>query len=153
MQASSFLGGLALARFADRRIGLATRYLAAWWSVGGLAVVALVFVGGHALNLAIVSVAGFCLFGAQHVFNNVTAGVYHTDVRASGVGMMLGVGRIGAILGPVVAGLLQQEAGGPQPVFWALGGTALIAALAVGSLGSGNFDCSTNLDEPARHVG
>jgi MFS transporter, AAHS family, 4-hydroxybenzoate transporter len=135
MQATSFIGGLMLAMLADRNFGLAPRYLAAWWAVGGLAVLALAFVGGHGFNLAIVAVAGFCIIGAQHVLNNFTAGSYETDFRASGVGMELGVGRVGAILGPYVIGLLQQATGGPDAVFWAIGGAAIVAALAIGSLG------------------
>ncbi|GGF20282.1 MFS transporter [Aliidongia dinghuensis] len=136
MQAMSFIGGLTLARFADRPQARASRYLAAWWAVGGLAVVTLVVASGHVLNLVIVALAGFCIVGAQHVFNNVTASAYDTDVRASGVGMMLGVGRLGAILGPFAAGLLQQATGGPDAVFWAIGGAAIVAALAIASLGA-----------------
>lgn len=134
MQAASFVGGLVLAMMADRRFAMAPRYLAAWWSIGGLAVIALVFANGHITNITIVAVAGFCIIGAQHVLNNFTAGSYDTDVRASGVGMELGVGRVGAILGPFVAGLLQQATGGPDAVFWAIGGAALIAACTIGSL-------------------
>jgi AAHS family 4-hydroxybenzoate transporter-like MFS transporter len=48
--------------------------------------------------------------------------------------MELGVGRIGAILGPYVIGLLQQVTGGPEAVFWAIGGAALVAALGISSL-------------------
>lgn len=134
MQAMSFVGGLALAMLADRRFAHAPRFLAAWWVVGGVAVIALVFVNNHALNPVIVAIAGFCIIGAQHVLNNFTAGSYETDFRASGVGMELGVGRVGAILGPYVVGLLQQ-AGGPEGVFWAIGGAAIVAALVIGSLG------------------
>lgn len=47
MQAASFIGGLALATLADRNLGLAPRYLGAWWMLGGIAVLALVFVSGH----------------------------------------------------------------------------------------------------------
>jgi MFS transporter, AAHS family, 4-hydroxybenzoate transporter len=135
MQATSFIGGLMLATLADRNLGLAPRYLATWWIVGGIAVLALVFVSGHGFNLAIVAVAGFCIIGAQHVLNNFTAGSYETDFRASGVGMELGVGRVGVILGPYVIGLLQQATGGPDAVFWAIGGAAIVGALAIGSLG------------------
>jgi len=116
-------------------MSLTARYLAAWWLAGGIAVLALVFVSGHGVNLAIVAIAGFCIIGAQHVLNNFTAGSYETLLRASGVGMELGVGRVGAILGPYVIGLLQQVTGGPDIVFWVIGGAAIVGAFAIGSLG------------------
>jgi AAHS family 4-hydroxybenzoate transporter-like MFS transporter len=135
MQGMSFIGGLTLAMLADRNFALTPRYLATWWITGGIAVLALVFVSGHGINLAIVAIAGFCVIGAQHVLNNFTAGSYETCLRASGVGMELGVGRVGAILGPYVIGLLQQATGGPDAVFWAIGGAAIVGALTIGSLG------------------
>ena len=135
MQATSFIGGLTLATLADRNFTLTPRYLATWWVLGGLAVASLVFISGHGFNIAIVAVAGFCIIGAQHVLNNFTAGSYDTGFRASGVGMELGVGRVGAILGPYVIGLLQQATGGPDAVFWAIGGAAIVGGLAIGSLG------------------
>ncbi|MGY8635043.1 MFS transporter [Bradyrhizobium sp. 14AA] len=135
MQAMSFIGGLTLAMLADRNFALTPRYLATWWLSGGIAVLALVFLSGHGVNLAIVAIAGFCIIGAQHVLNNFTAGSYETCFRASGVGMELGIGRVGAILGPYVIGLLQQATGGPDAVFWAIGGASIVGALAIGSLG------------------
>jgi MFS transporter, AAHS family, 4-hydroxybenzoate transporter len=144
MQIMSFFGGLALATLADRRFSLAPIYLALWWIVGGLAVIALVIVNTHGLNLAIVAAAGFFIVGAQHVLNNFTAGSYDTSVRASGVGMMLGVGRVGAILGPFAIGLLQQVTGGADIVFWAIGIAAAVAALAIGSLGLQASDASVS---------
>lgn len=134
MQATSFIGGLSLAMLADRGFAGTPRLLGSWWAIGGLAVAALVFVNGHGFNLAIVAIAGFCIIGAQHVLNNFTANSYETGFRASGVGMELGVGRVGAILGPYVIGLLQQVTGGPDAVFWAIGGAAVVAALVIGSL-------------------
>ncbi len=134
MQATSFFGGLALAMLADRGFASTSRLLGGWWAIGGLAVGALVFVNGHGFNLVIVAIAGFCVIGAQHVLNNFTANSYETGFRASGVGMELGVGRVGAILGPYVIGLLQQATGGPEAVFWAIGGAAMVAALVIGSL-------------------
>lgn len=134
MQALSFVGGLTLAMLADRGMAATPRLLSIWWVVGGIAVGSLVFFNGHAFNVAMVSVAGFCVIGAQHVLNNFTANSYETGFRASGVGMELGVGRVGAILGPFVTGLLQQVTGGPAAVFWAIGGAAIVAALVIGSL-------------------
>jgi AAHS family 4-hydroxybenzoate transporter-like MFS transporter len=134
MQGTSFFGGLTLAMLADRGIASTPRLLGVWWVVGGIAVGALLFVNGHAFNFAMVAIAGFCVIGAQHVLNNFTANSYETGFRASGVGMELGVGRIGGILGPYVIGLLQQATGGPQAVFWAIAGAAIIAGLVIGSL-------------------
>jgi AAHS family 4-hydroxybenzoate transporter-like MFS transporter len=48
--------------------------------------------------------------------------------------MELGVGRVGAILGPYVIGLLQQATGGPDVVFVAIGGAAIVAGMVIGSL-------------------
>ena len=134
MQATSFIGGLTLATLADRGFAATPRLLGAWWIIGGIAVGTLLFVNSHAFNFAIVAIAGFFVIGAQHVLNNFTANSYETGFRASGVGMELGVGRVGGILGPYVIGLLQQVTGGPAAVFWAIGGSAIIAALVIGSL-------------------
>src|ERR1700761_3556921 len=134
MQGMSFIGGLTLAMLADRGFAPTPRLLGAWWMIGGIAVATLVFVNGHAFNFAIVVIAGFCVIGAQHVLNNFTANSYETGFRASGVGMELGVGRVGGILGPYVIGLLQQVTGGPDAVFWAIGGAAVVAGLVISSL-------------------
>jgi MFS transporter, AAHS family, 4-hydroxybenzoate transporter len=134
MQATSFIGGLTLAMLADRGFAPTPRLLGLWWIVGGIAVGALVFVNSHAFNFAVVAIAGFCVIGAQHVLNNFTANSYETGFRASGVGMELGVGRVGGILGPFVIGFLQQMTGGQDAVFWAIGGAAVVAALVIGSL-------------------
>ena len=92
------------------------------------------FVNGHVFNFAIVAIAGFCVIGAQHVLNNFTANSYETGFRASGVGMELGVGRVGGILGPYVIGLLQQATGGPDAGVLGHRGAAIVAALVIGSL-------------------
>lgn len=134
MQVTSFLGGLALAMLVDRRPALSAGLLAAWWALGGVSVLALLVLDGHAANLVCVAVSGFCIVGAQHVLNNVTAGSYDTEMRASAVGMELGVGRVGGILGPFVAGLLQGATGGPDAMFWTIGVAALAAAAAIASL-------------------
>src|SRR5579863_3492759 len=134
MQATSFVGGLTLAMLADRGFAPTPRLLGAWWIIGGIAVGTLVFVNSHAFNFTVVAIAGFCVIGAQHVLNNFTANSYETGFRASGVGMELGVGRVGGILGPYVIGWLQQVTGGQDAVFWAIGGAAVVAALVIGSL-------------------
>lgn len=134
MQVTSFLGGLALAVLVDRAPRRAPVLLAAWWGLGGVAVLALVAFDGHVVDIVAVAGAGFLIIGAQHVLNNVTAAAYETPVRASAVGMELGVGRVGAILGPFAAGLVQGGTGGPGAVFWMIGGASLAAGAAAASL-------------------
>ncbi|HEV2677400.1 MAG TPA: MFS transporter [Aliidongia sp.] len=135
MQMTSFLGGLTLAGIVDRRPSRATRFLSTWWLVGGFSVLVLLFADSHVVNLVSVAASGFFIVGAQHVLNNFTASSYETGMRASAVGMELGVGRVGAILGPFVAGLLQSATHGSQAMFWTLGIAALVGAGTIASLG------------------
>ena len=81
-------------------------------------------------NITCVAAAWFFIIGAQFVLNNFTAAAYETNVRATAVGMELGVGRVGAILGPFVAGTLQQNYQSALPMFIAIG----VAALAAGGI-------------------
>lgn len=149
MQIMSFVGGLILAMLADRRATASSGLLATWWALGGLSVIALIFFSGHAMNLTCIAAAGFFLVGAQHVLNNFTASTYDTTMRASGVGMELGIGRAGAILGPFVAGLLQEATGTPNAMFWAIGAAVLVAAAAIASLGFGRSMAVPREEMPA----
>jgi AAHS family 4-hydroxybenzoate transporter-like MFS transporter len=76
----------------------------------GLAVPFIVLIG-HAVGspnllMALTFGAGFCIIGGQNSANALAAIFYPTAMRASGVGWSLGIGRIGAILGPLIAGAL-----------------------------------------------
>jgi MFS transporter, AAHS family, 4-hydroxybenzoate transporter len=112
------------------RFGLGRGFLSLWWILGGCAVLTLVFFNVHAVNVTCVAAAGFFIIGAQFVLNNFTAASYETNVRATAVGMELGVGRVGAILGPFVAGALQQNYQSSLPMFVSIG----LAALAAGGI-------------------
>jgi AAHS family 4-hydroxybenzoate transporter-like MFS transporter len=76
-----------------------------------LAAVALVVLSTHPsgtlLAAAVLFVGG--INGAQVGLNALSATLYPTSARASGVGWALGVGRFGAILGPLIAGTLMTE--------------------------------------------
>jgi AAHS family 4-hydroxybenzoate transporter-like MFS transporter len=102
-----------------------------WWGLGAGAVFTLVLFNNHAINLSFVAAAGFFIIGGQFVLNNFTANAYETSVRATGVGMELSVGRLGAILGPWVAGILQEVYSGPTAMFLAIAVVALAAAVAM----------------------
>ncbi len=104
--------------------------------LGACSVLALVFFNLHALNIALTAAAGFFVIGGQYVLNNYAAASYETRFRATGVGMELSVGRVGAILGPFVVGSLQQIYAGPTAMFIAIAGAAFIAALTMVAVGA-----------------
>jgi MFS family permease len=134
MQIMSFVGGMVCGAIADRR-GSSRGMLTVWWGLGGISVWALILLNTHATNFLFTAAAGFFTIGAQFVLNNFTAAAYQTNVRATGLGMQLSVGRIGAILGPFVAGALQQIYQGPTAMFLAIGTASIVAAAAIASIG------------------
>ena len=52
--------------------------------------------------IAVTFVAGFIVLGIQSGINVVGAMIYPTSLRANGSGWQLGIGRLGAIIGPLV---------------------------------------------------
>jgi AAHS family 4-hydroxybenzoate transporter-like MFS transporter len=50
--------------------------------------------------------AGFCVLGLQSGINAIAASIYPTSFRSNGTGWALGVGRLGAMIGPVLGGYL-----------------------------------------------
>lgn len=54
----------------------------------------------------LVAVAGAATIGTQVIANAYTTQYYPSEIRSSGVGWALGVGRLGAIIGPLMGGVL-----------------------------------------------
>ncbi|HLI19593.1 MAG TPA: MFS transporter [Stellaceae bacterium] len=78
-----------------------------------------------------ITCCGMCVIGAQSFINVMSAVLYPTAVRSTGVGWALGVGRVGAIIGPVVGGLLLAAQFTPRSLFFMIAIPALVAALAM----------------------
>jgi AAHS family 4-hydroxybenzoate transporter-like MFS transporter len=75
--------------------------------IAGIAVIAIGSVGANVIALAaVVFAAGYSVVGAQNAANAAAAGSYPDHARATGVGWSLGIGRIGAIVGPILGGVL-----------------------------------------------
>jgi AAHS family 4-hydroxybenzoate transporter-like MFS transporter len=125
IQIMSFAGSLLCGLLAERT-GRDRTFLFVWWMGGALSVMALALVNHHALNIFLVATGGFCIPGGMTILNNFTAASYETEVRGTAMGAMLGVGRLGAILGPYLTGWLQQVHPGPMALF---GATSLAVAL------------------------
>jgi AAHS family 4-hydroxybenzoate transporter-like MFS transporter len=103
-----------------------------------IACISILFIGQPGLGLvllfAVVFVAGFCIVGGQGAVNALAASYYPTDLRSTGVGSGLGIGRIGGIVGPVIAGRLVGARWMPREIFYTAAIPALVSALAMFSL-------------------
>ena len=87
--------------------------------------VALVLIARADGNLAIIllgaAFAGATVVGGQIAMNAVTASFYPSEIRSTGVGWALGVGRIGSIAGPLLGGALMKAGWqGTSPVLFGI---------------------------------
>jgi len=118
-----------------------------------LATVSIAFIGQPGLTLTvltiIVFIAGWCVIGGQPGINTLAATFYPTYLRSTGVGAGLGVGRLGAIIGPYVGGTLIGWQWGPQQLFWAAAVPAAISTIAMFTLG---LAMKSNEPAPAKSV-
>jgi len=128
-------GGIAFG-VATLRVG--TRRLMAASLLASFAMVA-VFGRGYAdlPTLAMVSgITGFCTNACMVGLYALVAEGYPAAVRGGGTGFVIGVGRGGAALGPIVAGTMFQSGFGLQSVAIAMAGGSLLALAALLSLPS-----------------
>ena len=132
LQIGGVVGTVALGSVIDRFSfrALALVYFAAVFAVGAIGQL------GHSAVFVTVAIfaAGFCIIGGQIAANALAAGYYPTSVRATGVGWALGIGRVGAIVGPLIGGALLDMKWSAGEVFLMAAAAALCAALAAFSL-------------------
>jgi AAHS family 4-hydroxybenzoate transporter-like MFS transporter len=89
----------------DRR-GLSTIALLFALSVPAVAIIGYVGTLSETLLMAVEFFAGFFVLSLQAGINATAASIYPTSFRSNGTGWALGVGRLGAMVGPVVGGYL-----------------------------------------------
>lgn len=77
----------------------------------------------------VVFIAGFGVVGGQAGVNALAGVYYPTDLRSTGLGAGLGIGRIGSIVGPIVAGVLRGRHWSNQHLFYAAAVPALLSAI------------------------
>jgi MFS transporter, AAHS family, 4-hydroxybenzoate transporter len=118
LQLGGLIGAVFMGPLIDR-LGY-YRVLVPLFLIAGLAVAA---IGEPGLSLPllylVVFAAGICIVGAQPALNALASTLYPTEIRATGVGWSLGVGRAGAIVGPVVAAQLVALNWSSQTLFLA----------------------------------
>jgi AAHS family 4-hydroxybenzoate transporter-like MFS transporter len=106
--------------------------IAVAYAVGGAAVglIGLVVQSGQIL-LAVSFVAGLLTVGSQMCAVSLSASYYESALRSTGVGWALGIGRIGAIIGPVIGGVLIAQRVATPTLFLIAGAVSLGAGAAV----------------------
>ena len=130
----AILGCLFIGRLVDRYgaalpIGVA-------YVLGGMAI-ALIGLNAHAgpLMLTLCFIAGGFSIGAQMCVVALCATFYETQLRATGVGWLMGAGRIGAILGPILGGVLIARGMSATSLFFVAGGVSMLTAVGVLAMG------------------
>jgi len=107
-------------------------------TVFGIACVTIAAIGQPGLSLAVlvvvVTIAGACIVGSQPTINTLAATYYPTYLRSTGLGWSLGIGRAGAIVGPVLAGEFMALRWTTHSIFLALAAPALVSAIAMFAL-------------------
>ncbi|MGW0288479.1 MFS transporter [Streptomyces tuirus] len=79
--------------------------------------------------------AGCCVSGGQKSLIALAAVFYPAQMRSTGVGWALGIGRVGGILGPIMVGAALTMNWSPSTVFYAMSVPMLAAGLTVALLG------------------
>jgi len=127
-------GCLVIGRLADRyrpALVIGTGY-----ALGAVAIVLIGHAGSSSTLLcAVAFMAGALSLGAQMCTVALCSSFYETFLRATGVGWGMGIGRGGAIVGPVVGGLLLAAGVSGSTLFMVAGLMSLLAAIVVYLLG------------------
>jgi AAHS family 4-hydroxybenzoate transporter-like MFS transporter len=128
LQIGGVVGTFALGSIIDR---FSFRALTLVYFIAVFAVAAIGQLGHSVVFVSLaIFVSGFCVVGGQIAANALAAGFYPTSMRSTGVGWALGIGRVGSIVGPLVAGVLLTLKWSTASVFMCAAGAALCATLA-----------------------
>jgi len=100
------------------RLGAGITIVSAY-ATGAIAIVC-IGLAGASLPLLVITVllAGFGIIGGQSATNALAAISYPTQIRSTGVGWATGIGRIGSIIGPTLAGIIVEISGSTESIFF-----------------------------------
>jgi AAHS family 4-hydroxybenzoate transporter-like MFS transporter len=96
---------------------------------------------------------GFCVSGGQKSVIALAAVFYPNEIRSTGLGWALGIGRFGGIAGPAVAGILFSANWLPAHLFYLTSLMMLCAAAAVFFMGHRYGDKAASRPAPAAQAG
>jgi AAHS family 4-hydroxybenzoate transporter-like MFS transporter len=127
------------------------RTLALAYLVAAIAIAGLAYAGNSVPLLAVaVFCAGFGIVGGQTAANPVAVVSYPTEIRSTGVGWFLGIGRLGSIVGPALAGHLLTIGWSNKDIFMLATIPALVAAGAAFGLSQFRHEMAPTA-QPALH--
>jgi AAHS family 4-hydroxybenzoate transporter-like MFS transporter len=130
----AIVGCIALGRLADRfspSVVIGCAYL-----IGALAIASIGLASFSPRLLYLMTfLAGAFSIGAQMCTVALCAMFYETFLRATGIGWAMGIGRTGAIAGPVLGGVLLGAGVSSHTLFLIAGATSAAAAITVLTLG------------------
>ncbi|MEA9389765.1 aromatic acid/H+ symport family MFS transporter [Acerihabitans sp. TG2] len=124
------LGGIIVGILMDK---LRTKYVIGLFYLMGfvcLLIQGIFGFSGVALGV-IIFITGMCINGAQNGLQVYSPGYYPTEIRATGVSWMHGIGRIGAITSSSLGGLLMGAFPGQSAIFFVLALSAFFAAFSI----------------------
>lgn len=122
------LVGMLLLGYFSERFGL-HRLIVLFFLLGAISMVAFALIEASVVLLLVMAFAiGFFTVGGMIGLYSVAAGQYPTTLRTTGLGWGIGIGRIGAIMGPNVAGVL-MDIGWEQADYFLLLAVPLVFAM------------------------
>lgn len=136
--AGALLFGPLASRFGVRPMLMTTFVLAG----GAFAAYALSVGGSLGAALAAAAVLGLLTSAAMAGMFSIGPTYYSPEVRATGVGFIIGVGRVGAIISPIVVGTLLDGGWAPGTLYYLFLAPMLVAAVAVLALRNRTLDRS-----------
>ena len=101
----AFVGVIVFGYLSDLK-GLSRLILIFLWSAAALMIAFSLSTSMLALLLVITFITGLFLQGGFSGLYSMSARLYPTEIRTTGVGWAIGVGRTGAIIGPYIGGIL-----------------------------------------------
>lgn len=123
----SLLGGYLVDKVGHRKV------LLFMFTIGAICFASLSITSNTYLLYVLIALGGACTGGTQNLVNPYISEFYPQEIRTTGLSVTVGIGRIGAILAPLIIGLLLTTNLEPQQVFMAfavpsiIGGIALLA--------------------------
>ncbi|WP_110928176.1 MFS transporter [Bacillus massiliglaciei] len=121
----SLLGGYLVERLGHRKV------LLFMFALGAICFVSLSATSHLILLYILIAIGGACTGGTQNLVNPYISEFYPQEVRTTGLSMTVGIGRIGAILAPLIIGLLLTADLAPQHAFMAFAIPSFIGGIAL----------------------